>query len=80
MSVSDDVRSMVGDIEQLETDLDEKTKECDELQAQLDAKPQLDPSLVTRIEEHVIRLQDEDVKNGTSVHAETIALLRECKA
>ena len=73
MSVSDDVK-------QLEDDLAAMTEERDELQLELDGHFPLDPAMVTRIEEHVIKLQDEDVNQSTRVHEETIALLREIKA
>ena len=73
MSVSDDVK-------QLEDDLAAMTEERDELQLELDGNFPLDHAMVTRIEEHVIKLQDEDVNQSTRVHEETIALLREIKA
>ena len=78
MSASEDAQDLVDTVKHLEDDLDEMTKGRDELEAT--RRPPLDADLVSRIEEHVIKLQDDDVKNSTRIHETTIALLRECKA
>ena len=39
----------------------------------------MNPDLITRLEEHVIALQDADVANGNTINRDTIALLREAK-
>jgi hypothetical protein len=39
----------------------------------------MNPDLITSLEEHIIALQDADVRNGTAVHEKTIKLLREAK-
>ena len=39
----------------------------------------MNPDLITRLEEHIIALQDADVANGNRINADTIALLREAK-